>query len=105
MPAAAKAAVADLPQRSWLSLLPRRLMPAPECRASESRSDWQDTQVRVPGSAWRRRSGMISPQSSRYSALAAEPARALRPVLDVGDLSDGAVARNPRLPSPSSPLK
>jgi hypothetical protein len=44
-------------------LLPRRLKP--EARTLASRIDWQDTQVRVPGKARRRRSGMASPHSSQ----------------------------------------
>src|SRR5205814_5347991 len=39
-------------QRSWLSLLPRRLMV--EWVTTLSRTDWQAMQVRTPGSASRR---------------------------------------------------
>jgi hypothetical protein len=53
--------------RSWLSLLPRRLNP--ERAGDRSRSLWQATQVRTPGSASRRRSGIGSPHSSQCSAL------------------------------------
>src|SRR6185369_13043091 len=56
-----------LTYRSWLSLLPRRLMV--ECTTALSRSDWQATQVRTPGSASRRFFGIGSPQSSHSSAL------------------------------------
>src|SRR6185312_11869868 len=56
-----------LNHRSWLSLLPRRLMV--EWTTRLSRSDWHATQVRTPGSASRRFLGIGSPQSSHSSAL------------------------------------
>lgn len=64
-------------QRSWLSLLPRRLMP-PRTTAA-SRADWHGTQVRVPGRARRRRSGIRSPQSSQYSVPSPAGIRARAP--------------------------
>lgn len=51
---------------SWLSLLPRRLMPTRTIRLS--RPDWQATQVRALGRALRRASGMGSPHSMQCSA-------------------------------------
>src|SRR5205085_5145936 len=54
-------------QRSWLSLLPRRLMV--EWTTLLSRVDWQAIQVRTPGRASRRFFGIGSPQSSHSSAL------------------------------------
>lgn len=64
-------------QRSWLSLLPRRLIP-PRTTAA-SRADWQGTQVRVPGRARRRASGIRSPQSSQYSVPSPAGMRARAP--------------------------
>jgi hypothetical protein len=65
-------------QRSWLSLLPRRLMP--EITTRLSRPDWQFTQVVTPGRAARRRSGISSPHSTQFSvpSPAGRRARALR---------------------------
>jgi hypothetical protein len=60
--------------RSWLSLLPRRLMP--EKLGFRSRSAWQATQVRTPGNAMRLFSGIGSPQSSHSVALSPDGMRA-----------------------------
>src|SRR3954469_11696630 len=60
--------------RSWLSLLPRRLIV--EWVTALSRRDWQATQVRTPGKASRRFWGIGSPQSSHSSALSPDGVRA-----------------------------
>src|SRR3954454_23533926 len=54
--------------RSWLSLLPRRLMV--EWVTALSRVDWQATQVPTPGSPSPPFFGTAPPQSSHSSALA-----------------------------------
>ena len=57
------AAGREVRYRNWLSLLPRRLMPT--LRWLASRPDWHPTHVRTPGSASRRRFGLVSPRSSQ----------------------------------------
>ena len=51
---------------SWLSLLPLRLNPMSAGR--RSRADWHVTQVRTPGIAMRRPSGMSSPHSTQCAS-------------------------------------
>jgi hypothetical protein len=50
--------------RNWLSLLPRRLND--EAVGRRSSADWHGTQVRAPGSARRRASGISSPHRAQW---------------------------------------
>ena len=66
---------ANSAQRNWLSLFPRRLNPVLTGR--RSLVVWHMTQVRAPGSARRRASGISSPHSSQCVAPSPPGIRAL----------------------------